>query len=625
MPPLSAARAPLAAAAAIAPVLVAVASSPLDGYIDASALDARISSLASERSDLVELIRIGETREGRRIAALRLGRNGDSARFPALLLVSGLDGTHLVGPEVALRVAEGLVRDHPALLEDAVIYVVPAVNLDAIARTHANPGAPVSRNLRPIDDDRDGVADEDGPDDLDGNGIITLMRVRDPAPPERATLVVDPEEPRLLRPADPLKGERPIYRLLIEGIDGDGDGLLSEDPIGGVDLDRNFMHRWPELEDGAGPYPLSEPESLALARFVIDRPEIVLGLTWGRHDTLIAVPDGRGTDVNPRVPAALDPADVATHAALATLYRDTTGQARAAGADSAGAFHAWLYAQRGAISLASTIWGRPDVPAPDAPEAQPADFAGGPVRGADAAQPPTTSGEAAEATPSAAPEPRRRRGGGPPPGAPRTARPPSGEIATGDLAEDRAWLAWADHAGTGFVSWTPIEHPTLGPVEVGGFMPLFRITPPASELDALAARQLAFVVELLGRMPRLAIEGPDVERIGEGVYSVRMTIANEGRLPLGSALGAREQFSSPLVVRLSAPAKAGISGQRVRRIRGLAPGSSERLEWIVRGTPGERIGTIVLHPGGEAGRREELREVVLPSSGSARFESEQAR
>ena len=45
-----------------------------------------------------------------------------------------------------------------------------------IARGHANPLVP-----RPIDQDRDGLVDEDGPEDLDGDGEITWMRGPDPA------------------------------------------------------------------------------------------------------------------------------------------------------------------------------------------------------------------------------------------------------------------------------------------------------------------------------------------------------------------------------------------------------------------------------------------------------------
>lgn len=596
-------------------------ASPLAGYLAPEGLASRMAGLAHERGGIVSEIEVGTTTEGRRIMALRISGVDQSRTAPALLLVAGLDGTHLVGTEVAWRIADRLAREHADLLEHVVVYVVPAVNLDALAGTHGAAGAPTARTSRPVDDDRDGVADEDGPDDLDGNGVITLMRIAEPALPDVATLVVDADDPRLLRAPDAAKGERATHRLVVEGRDDDGDGLLNEDGRGGVDLDRNFLHRWPEHEDGAGTHPLSEPESLALARFVLGHPEIALAVTYGRHDNVIRVPDGRGTDANPRVPLALDPADVAAHGELAKLYRDQTGQARAATADAAGAFHTWIYAQRGVHSLATSVWGRPDVPSADA--APPDDGAADQAAASATSAPDGAIAEGAAPTaaaPAPAPEPRRRRGGGPPGGgAARTARPPSADVAAGDVAEEKAWLAWADHTGTGFVPWAPFDHPTLGAVEIGGFMPLFKLNPPATELDALAEKQLAFVVELLRRMPRHEIDGPVVEALGGGLYRIRVAVTNTGTLPFGTSMGRREQITPPLVIRLATPVEAGIAGTRVQRVRALAAGATERFEWIVKGSPGERVGVVIAASAGPHEQHDELREIELPDSGTVRF------
>ncbi|MFO0874760.1 MAG: M14 family zinc carboxypeptidase [Phycisphaerales bacterium] len=410
--------------------------------------------------------------------------------------MAGLDGTHLLGPEIAWRVAERIAKEHGELLEGRALLIVPQVNPDAAARTLASPGNPFSRTPRAVDDDRDGRADEDGPEDLDGDGVVTLMRVANPAPPAVATLVADPAEPRLLRTADPVKGERPLYRLLVEGIDNDGDGLINEDAPGGVDLDRNFMHRWPEFEDGAGPYPLSEPESLALARFVIGHPEIALGLTYGRHDNLVKLPRADATDVNPQIPLELDAADLPLHTELARIFKESTGQTRAPSMNSAGSFEAWLYAQRGVPSLATVVWGRPDPKPETKPEAKPETKPetkpdGKPDPAAEtkptdapqaAAAPGATSAPVAPpAQPPAAPPPAaggatppgvpggppggggrrqgRGGGGGPgggfggPPGA-RTARPVTTDAPVGDVAEETAWLKYSDSErdGSGFVA-----------------------------------------------------------------------------------------------------------------------------------------------------------------------------
>ena len=84
-------------------------------------------------------------------------------------------------------------------------------------------------------DDRE---DEDGAEDLDGNGIITMMRVKDP---EGEWLPLE-GEPRLMKKADPAKGEKGIFKLYPEGLDNDGDGQYNEDGPGGVNVGVNFPH-----------------------------------------------------------------------------------------------------------------------------------------------------------------------------------------------------------------------------------------------------------------------------------------------------------------------------------------------------------------------------------------------
>ena len=69
------------------------------------------------------------------------------------------------------------------------------------------------------------------------------------------------------------KGE---WRVLSEGIDNDGDGLLNEDGVGGINLNRNWPDGWQQewLVPGCGPYPLSEPENRAVADFLLSHRNV---------------------------------------------------------------------------------------------------------------------------------------------------------------------------------------------------------------------------------------------------------------------------------------------------------------------------------------------------------------
>ncbi|MCA9286001.1 MAG: hypothetical protein KDA22_12330, partial [Phycisphaerales bacterium] len=504
-------------------LLVLAAATTLDespAYLDQTALLRRCNDLVQAHPDRCRRDTLGMSRTGEDIPLLVLGDplpETASARTgrPALLIVAGLDGTHLVGTEAAVRVVQHLLDEQPDLLKAATVYVVPRGNPDATAKTLG--GAPQVATLRPVDDDRDGVADEDGPEDIDGDGLVLLMRVLDPAPPEQPTQVADSTDPRVMRAPDANKGERARYRLLTEGIDNDNDGLFNEDGLGGVDLDMNFMHRWPEHQLGAGPFQLSEPESSALAEFVIAHPEIAAAIVYGPHDNLVNAPDSRGREPS-GVPSEIDAGDAALYAEIGRIYKESAGQSRSSKKPTAGSFEAWMYAQRGVPTFASTVWGRPDAtPKPgEAPTegeaAKPAPPAGESPSGAEG------GGEAPPTPPPGGGRGRRSRGrGGPPPTAPAP-------TVAGD-PDAAAWLAWSDNDrdGAGFVEWKAFDHPQLGRVEIGGFVPGFTINPPPELLDELGAKQAAFATEILKRLPVLAIEAPVVDALGDGVY----------RIPLG--------------------------------------------------------------------------------------------
>ena len=81
--------------------------------------------------------------------------------------------------------------------------------------------------------------DEDGPDDINGDGHITTMRIKDTL----GRLRTDPADKRLMITIKP--GEKGEWtRLGQEGIDNDGDGLVNEDSEGFVDGNRNWGFNW---------------------------------------------------------------------------------------------------------------------------------------------------------------------------------------------------------------------------------------------------------------------------------------------------------------------------------------------------------------------------------------------
>ena len=126
--------------------------------------------------------------------------------------------------------------------------------------------------IRPVDNDHDGLLDEDGPDDLDGDGHITSMWIRD----ELGRYEIDEDDPRFFTRVDADDPPGGWSRLGQEGIDNDDDGRVNEDGIGGYDPNRNWPADWqPEwIQYGATDYPFSLPETRVIGEFLLDHPNV---------------------------------------------------------------------------------------------------------------------------------------------------------------------------------------------------------------------------------------------------------------------------------------------------------------------------------------------------------------
>jgi hypothetical protein len=231
--------------------------------------------------DLTKLASVGKSFEGREIWLLTINnaKTGPDLRKPAFYMDGNIHGNEIQGGEVCLYTIWYILGNYGKmervtnLVDRVALYFIPVVNVDGRAYWMAEPNTPGSSRSgrRPVDDDRDGLFDEDGPDDLDGDGSITQMRIQDPAGRFRP----DPEDPRLMIPAKP--DEAGGWVLLgEEGIDNDGDGAINEDGTGYYDLNRNWGFNWmPQyVQTGAGEYPLSEPEARAISRFLTEHPNI---------------------------------------------------------------------------------------------------------------------------------------------------------------------------------------------------------------------------------------------------------------------------------------------------------------------------------------------------------------
>ncbi|MBL8843619.1 MAG: hypothetical protein JNL90_19010 [Planctomycetes bacterium] len=613
----SAAASPTASAATSA-------ATPVTAWHDAAALARSLEELSAGHRELARVTTYGKSRAGRPLWCVELGMidHPQRDRLPALLVVAGLDGHHLVGTEVVLdhlrRLLAGYGNDAAItkLLDEHLVYLLPRANPDGAEAAFAAVKRELRGNLHPTDEDRDGALDEDAPEDLNGDGFITQMRWRDPA----GTLIEDPADARLLRPADPLKGERGLWKVGVEGIDRDGDGECGEDGLGDVVPNRNFPQRWQEFDPAAGRVPMDEPESLALGQFLFERPAIALAIVYGVHDNLAVDAKGDGGGEAPSggpgggggggfrgnrtMPSGLLRDDLAFHAELATRYRATTGVTSKPllEADD-GAFVPFCYFQFSVPTLAIHLWSPPlDVKAPEAAKTEAAKPDGGKPDGSkpDGSKPDGSKPEVAKAEGGDAPAGGAAEAGGPPGGGRRGrggggpgSGGPGGGAGGGAKSDgdELKQLLWNDHAmgGSAFVPWSKVRHPTLGEVEVGGFKPYVRSNPPLAEVGELARKHSDHLVALGGLFAQLRVADVKVENLGGDLFRVTATIVNDGWLPTVTSMGERNRRPRPARLDLDLGGAKLLQGQARATWQRIEGYGRREVKWLLQAEAGTEV------------------------------------
>ncbi len=257
-------------------------------FADVQGINDQMFKLAEAYPELCRVERIGTTALGRPFLAMVINnrRTGDEGSKPAMYIDGAIHANEIQAGETVLYTAwyllsaYGNVGKITDIVDRSTFYLLPLVNPDGRAEWFSNANTPNSARTgqKPVDNDGDGVADEDGPDDLDGDGHITQMWRPDPFgthkrdPRDADRMIPVPAEPK----ADGTREYGQWTPAGQEGVDNDGDGRVNEDGPGGYDMNRNFPTGWePEnIQGGAGTYPLCWPETRAMADWVLSKPQI---------------------------------------------------------------------------------------------------------------------------------------------------------------------------------------------------------------------------------------------------------------------------------------------------------------------------------------------------------------
>jgi len=542
---------------------------------------------AAAYPNLVDLYSVGKSFEGRDIWQITITNKatGKDTDKPAMFIEGNRHSGEVTAAEAALwfawHILSGYGQDAALtkLVDTKAIYVRVKNNPDG-SEMYLQTAQSNRSTVRPYDDDRDNLLDEDPPEDLDGDGFI--LQVRKKVEAGKGTMTIDPADPsgRLMIRAPAGKGD---YIVSSEGYDNDGDGRTNEDGVGGLDLHRNYPENWRPMpgrdltgrgwtQGGAGEYPLSEPETRAVFTFLLEHPNVSVVQTM--DTTVPMLLHGPSTS---RMSESMFPEDMAVYKHFDEEGKKITGYA------SAGDTY-WDYANQGrgdremrarAAEMGFEI--------PSEPQGRPLfghspDF-GYLYYGA------VWYGD-------------ELWNGG-------RLKDYDGDGRVTDLES----LRYIDEelGGRYFKPWTKAVHPTLGEVEIGGFNPKFwRQNPPVELLEEWIRKEAMFNLFLAKSLPQVKIVSAEIKPVKKeaDAFELVAVFTNEGYLPTALKMADRVKIVRPDAASVRLPAGAQLDGARPRQDIGfIKQGEKKEVRWKIKvkpGTSGEAEVSILSTRGGVA-------------------------
>jgi len=478
---------------------------------------------------------IGKSYEKRPIflATITNQESGPAEEKPAVWLDANLHATEIAGTTAVLHIADTLLRGYEndeqctRLLDHATFYIVPRINPDGAAQVLAeSPRFPRS-GIRsyPWEEPAEGLHIQD----IDGDGRILQMRIQD----DSGDWKVSTLDERMMEKRAPDEHGGTYYRLLPEGLlhDYDGHIIKMAPPHAGLDFNRNFPYQWRAENEqaGAGPYPVSEPETRAIVDFLVQHPNINVGITYHTYSGVILRPFGASPDEE------METNDLWVFEKMGEIGADITGYPCVSVYHdfryhpkqiTTGTFDDYLYDQLGHFAFTVELW--------------------------------DLVGEAG--------------------------------------IKERKWiewfrkhphehdlkiLEWLDQHGEhdAYATWTPFEHPQLGPVEIGGWNRLYSWrNPPPGLMQREAERNTPFALSLGDMLPRLNIRSLETKSLGTGYFLLEVVVENTGFLPSYTSLqGKKRRVMRPVRAEITLPEGIHIQEGQPRIELGHLEGRSNKL------------------------------------------------
>ena len=514
-------------------------------YYDYGGITDICKKIAAAHPQLAKLESIGKSYLGKDMWVLTITdfKKGDPDKKPGMYIDGNIHSNEVQGSEFALYTAWYLTETFTdtkfiqELLADKVFYIVPTINPDARdSYFHdANTGSSPRSGVIPIDNDRDGQVNEDGYDDLDGDGHIVMMRRKN----SKGRYRVDPADPRrMIQVGNDEKGN---YEFLgLEGKDNDGDGSVNEDGYTfEYDPNRDWGWNWQPnyIQGGAYKYPFSLPENRNVMNFVMKHPNIAAAQSYHNAGGMILRGPGGSEDVG-----TYNAEDVSVYDAIANkgaelipgyrylvVYKDMYSVY--------GGELDWFYGGRGIFTYSNELWTPTLMFNKDA------------------------------------------------------SRSPQDESS---FQFDR-FLLFQD----AFIDWHEYDHPQYGKIEIGGFKKNFGRAHPGFLLESDAHRNMAFTIYHGYHTPKLQIDSIAEKSLGDGLREITAIISNERLMPTHSSHDLKFKIERPDHITLTGPkvlagmlvenADLGLTTEQKNNpatieVKNIPGQGVVTVRWIVQGT-----------------------------------------
>lgn len=537
-------------------------------------LAAALHAFAAEYPQWVAVETIGRSHEGREIPLVTVTNTatGPAAEKPAYWVDGNIHSVELSASSACLYFIDWLMQGRESdpeirrCLDTRAFYICPRINPDGAEWALAERPKYVRSATRryPFDEEPvQGLLAED----IDGDGRVLQMRVRDPNGPWKT----HPEDARLMVRREPAETGGEYYRVMPEGRIAGYDGVHVElsgymGDAQGLDLNRNFPAKWrQEFEQlGAGPYPTSEPEVRAVVDFIVRHPNICGGTSFHTYSGVLLRPFGDLPD------------DKMPHEDL-WVYRQLGAKGEAlTGYPAISVFHDfiyvpgeyiggsfdWLYEHLGCFMWTVEIW-----------------------------------------------NPKKEAG-----------------IENKEwihwyrdhpAEDDLKMLRWAEKEirGEGFFDWRRFDHPQLGEVEIGGWNRMAAFTnPPPHRRESEIARFPQWLLWQALVSPKLELRDVQVAPAGAGAWRVRLVVQNSGWLPTYvTKLALQRKLLRGVLAEIRLPPGAELVSGRMREALGELEGWAYRhtgvsvwpdskptddiayADWVVRGRAGDEVELSAWH------------------------------